>query len=191
MLDICNCKNGWLYDYRRDGEIIEIPKSEKQENDIWIGQILHYKINRPTTKIEIIKNEEGKNVEKEVIKDNILIVKEKQKNDIVLENIITDRILICRGGNTIKAINFKNKKEGDIEEYKYLSYELEEVGKEVKYNEEMAKEYIIEKFIEPKLERKYLTTKNMILNANKAKQDYENELKEIKEKTYKEIKKIL
>jgi hypothetical protein len=140
-------KIGWLLDVRRGGIILEINRKDKQENDIFIGNVI-------------------------------------DKN----KNIDPNKIKICRGGEAI-TINSKDKLLNDHIEYKYLKYELEEVDGKVVYNEEMAKEYILNNFIKPRLIEKYKNTEKAITDPAGNNADYQAELQTIEILGYEDLKK--
>jgi hypothetical protein len=171
MLDIKNCeKTGWLYDYRRGGRLLDIEKKNRQDNDIWVGDVLQYKVKR---------------------NNNEIIVDELKEDDIEINRFPhPEKERVCRGGKTIKAVNTKEKQKGDQEEYKYLKWEVkEESGICVECTEQEKKDYFIEKIIKPRLKSKYMNTEEAITNPTENAENYQNELATIEALSYEELKK--
>ena len=82
---------GWLYDYRYGGKYIGIERDKIQVGDIHAGNIFQYKVKR---------------------NNQILIVDTKEENDIQIDKFPHQKkILVYRGGKTVKAVNVKKKKD--------------------------------------------------------------------------------
>lgn len=187
-------KTGWVIKLRINGEEKIILKSEKQNSDIFRGNVLKYKVNR-----KFIKKENNQ----DVLCDNIIIVEEKKEKDILLDNVIDPNLIkVFRGGESIiiNSLDMYDKtgkrKDEYLDdnceiEYKYLKWELkEEDGKCVECTDQEKKAYVLDNFIKPELINKFKNTEKAVLNPAENAGDYQKELKEIEKLSYSDLKKV-